>query len=103
MTCASAIDGAIQRKKRGRVAIATKTAGAVRAGKWITLVVPNEDMDDIIRIIKSLENSGVFIDGVSETVKHEIKNCKVDFFYVIRNFKCSYVIKYVNWKRSKER
>ena len=26
---------------------------------------------DIIRYIKSLENSGVLIDGVSETVKHE--------------------------------
>ena len=26
----------------------------------------NEDMDDIIRIIKSLENSGVLIDGVSK-------------------------------------
>ena len=32
-------------------------------------------MDDIIKIIKSLEDSGVLIDidGVSETVKHELK------------------------------
>ena len=30
-------------------------------------------MDDIIEIIKSLENSVVLIDVVSETVKHEIK------------------------------
>ena len=30
-------------------------------------------MGDIIKIIKSLENSGVLIDGVSETVKLEIK------------------------------
>ena len=30
-------------------------------------------MDDIIRIIKSLENPGVLIDGVSKTVKSEIK------------------------------
>ena len=30
-------------------------------------------MDNIPRIIKSLENSGVLTDGVSETVKHEIK------------------------------
>ena len=29
-------------------------------------------MNDIIKIIKSLEDSGVLIDGVSETVKHEI-------------------------------
>ena len=30
-------------------------------------------MNDIVKIIKSLENSGVLIDGVTETVKHEIK------------------------------
>ena len=30
-------------------------------------------MNDIIRIIKSLENSIVLLDGASETVKHEIK------------------------------
>ena len=30
-------------------------------------------MNDIIKIIKSLEDSGVLIDGVTEKVKHEIK------------------------------
>ena len=30
-------------------------------------------MNDIIKIIKSLEDSGVWIDGVTETVKHKIK------------------------------
>ena len=30
-------------------------------------------MSDIIKIIKSLEDSGVLIDGVTETVKCEIK------------------------------
>ena len=47
--------------------------GAVRAGKGFTLFISNEDMNDIIKIIKSLEDSGVLIDGVTETVKHEIK------------------------------
>ena len=47
--------------------------GAVRAGKGFTLFVVNEDMNDIIKIIKSLEDSGVLIDGVTETVKHEMK------------------------------
>ena len=46
---------------------------AVRAGKGFTLFISNEDMNDIIKIIKSLEDSGVLIDGVTETVKHEIK------------------------------
>ena len=33
-------------------------------------------MDDIIKIIKSLEDLDVLIDGVTETVKHEIKKTK---------------------------
>ena len=36
-------------------------------------------MDNILKIIKSLEDSGLFIDGATETVKHEIKNNKVYF------------------------
>ena len=30
-------------------------------------------MNDIIKTIKSLEDSGVLIDGVTETVKHQKK------------------------------
>ena len=54
--------------------------GTVRAGKRFLLFISNEDMNDIIKIIKSLEDSGVLIDGVTETVKHEIKknNKKAD-------------------------
>ena len=47
--------------------------GAVRAGRRFTLFISNKDMKDIIKIIKSLEGSGVLNDGVTETVKHEIK------------------------------
>ena len=46
---------------------------AVRAGKRFTVFISNENMNDIIKIIKSLEDSDVLIDGVIETVKHEIK------------------------------
>ena len=52
--------------------------GLVRWGKRFTLFISNEHMDDIIKIIKSLENSSLLIDGATETVKHEIKK-KVDF------------------------
>ena len=40
--------------------------GAVRAGKGFTILNLNEDMNDVIKIIKSLEELGVLIDGVSE-------------------------------------
>ena len=40
-------------------------------------------MDGIIRIIKSIANSGVFIDGVSETIKHEIKRQEGGFLAIL--------------------
>ena len=52
--------------------------GAVRAGKGSTLYISNEDMNDIIKIIKPLENLVVLINGVNEIVKHEITS-KLDF------------------------
>ena len=45
----------------------------VRAGEGAILFMLNKVMDDIIRIIKPLENSGVLIDWANKTVKHEIK------------------------------
>ena len=36
-------------------------------------------MDDIIKIIISLEKTSVLIDGVTETVKHEIKRQEDEF------------------------
>ena len=47
--------------------------GAVRAEKGFTLFISNEDMNDVIKIIKLLEDLDVIIDGVTETVTHEIK------------------------------
>ena len=63
--------------------IATSRVGVVRAGKRVALVTLNENVDDIIRIIKSLENSDILIDRVSETVKHEIKKQESGFLGVM--------------------
>ena len=41
-----------------------------------SLFIWNEDINDIIKVIKSLEDSNVLIDDISETVKHEIKKTK---------------------------
>ena len=54
----------------------------VRVGKLFILFIMNDDMKGIIKITKSLEDSVVLIDGVTETVKHGIKNKKVDFLQV---------------------
>ena len=38
-----------------------------------TLIISNDEMDDILKIVKSLEDSGVLLKGVSETIQNEVK------------------------------
>ena len=38
-----------------------------------TLIILNEEMDDIMKIIKSLEESGFLIKSVNETIKSKTK------------------------------
>ena len=47
--------------------------GVESAGKGFTLFISNKGMDEIIKNIKSLEDSDLFIDGTTEIVKYEIK------------------------------
>ena len=41
----------------------------IRSGNGVTLVILNGDMNDIKRVKKSTENSGVLIHAVGKTVK----------------------------------
>ena len=50
-----------------------KEKWAVREWNGFTLFISNEDVNDIIKIVKSLKDLGVLIESVTETVKHEIK------------------------------
>ena len=38
-----------------------------------TLIISNDEMDDIFKRVKSLENSGLLLKGVNETIQHEAK------------------------------
>ena len=44
------------------------------------LLILNEDMNNIIKIENSLEDSDLLINGASETVTYEIKHKNVHFF-----------------------
>ena len=46
---------------------------------FTTLIISNEEMNDIMKIVKSLEESGLLIKGVSETIKNEAKEQKRRF------------------------
>ena len=41
-----------------------------------TLIISNEEMNDIIEIVKSLEESGLLIKGFNQTIKNKAKEQK---------------------------
>ena len=48
-----------------------------------TLIISNEEMNDIMKIIKSRDESGLLIQGVSETNKNEEKEQKGGFLSML--------------------
>ena len=44
-----------------------------------TLIISNKDMDDLIKILKSLDDSGLLWKGVTESVQNELKEQKGGF------------------------
>ena len=48
-----------------------------------TLIVCNEEMNDIMKITKSLEESGLLIKGVTETIKNEAEEQKGGFLSML--------------------
>ena len=65
----SAIDGSIKKKVFG--------SGTT------TLIISNDEMNDILKIVKSLENSGLLLKGVSETIQHEAKEQRGGFLSML--------------------
>ena len=55
------------------------TAAAAATDAATTLMISNEEMEDIMIIVKSLEDSGLLIKGVCETIKNEAKKQKGGF------------------------
>ena len=68
-TAMSAIDGSIKKKMLG--------SGTT------TLIILNDEMDDILKIVKSLENFNVLLKGVSETIQHEAKELRGGFLSML--------------------
>ena len=50
----------------------------------MTLIISNEEMNDIVKIVKSLEESiDLLIKGLIETIKNEAKEQKVGFLVML--------------------
>ena len=48
-----------------------------------TLIISNEKMNDIIKIVQALEDSNVLLKGVTKTIKNETKEQKVGFLSML--------------------
>ena len=48
-----------------------------------TLIISNNEMEDLIKIVKSLEDSGLLLKGVTETVQNEVKEQKGGFLSML--------------------
>ena len=48
-----------------------------------TLIISNEEMNDIIKIIPALENSNILLKGVTKTIKYETKEQKGGFLSML--------------------
>ena len=66
----SAADAGIQKKILG-------------SGNTTTLIISNKDMEDLIKIVKSLEDSGLLLKGVTESVQNEVKEQKGGFLSML--------------------
>ena len=62
----SAIDGSIHKKIHG-----------------VKLIIEQEDMNDIMKIIEALENSGILLKGVSKTIENETKEQRGGFLSML--------------------
>ena len=58
----------------------TTNKNILGSGGHTTLMISNGDMQDLLKLVKSLEDSGLLLDGITETVKNELKSKKVAFY-----------------------
>ena len=48
-----------------------------------TLIISNEEMNDIMKIVQALEDSNILLKGVTKTVQNEVKEQKVGFISML--------------------
>ena len=53
------------------------------SGNTTTLIISNDEINDIIKILKCLEDSGLLLKGFTETVQNEVKEQKGGFLSMI--------------------
>ena len=77
---ASAADAGIHKKTLGSSRYHSSSS---TLHNMTTLIISNDEMGDIIKIVKSLEDSGLVLKGVTETVQNEVKEQKGGFLSML--------------------
>ena len=60
-----------------------KILGSSKHDNTTTLIISNDEMEDIIKIVKLLEDSGLLLKGASETIQNEAKEQRRGFLSVL--------------------
>ena len=76
---ASAADGGIHKKILGY----GHDRSDLALHNTTTLIISNDEMEDIMKIVKYLEDSGLLLKGVSETIQNEVKEQKGRFLSML--------------------
>ena len=88
-TAASAADAGIHKKILG-------------SGNRTTLIISNDEMNDVIKIVNYLEDSGLLLKGVIGTVQNEVKEQNGKFLSkLFLNIKSKFIRKHFNKSRDK--
>ena len=53
------------------------------SGNMTTLIISNNEIEDIIKIVKSLEDSCLLVKGITETLQNEVKEQKGGFLSML--------------------
>ena len=53
------------------------------SGRNTTLTISNDEMEDTLKVVTSLKNSGLLLKGVSETINDEAKEQKGGFLSIL--------------------
>ena len=48
-----------------------------------TLIISDNDIEDLIKMVKSLEDSGLLLEGVTETIQNEVRGQKGGFLSML--------------------
>ena len=59
--------------------VTTEVSAANPGSEMAVLVFSNKNINDVIKVVKSLEESGLLVKGVREGIKTEAKKQKVRF------------------------